>query len=50
MEGDLKEVYFYEYCHKCKNEKVPENSEPCDECLGFPGRINSHKPEKFEPK
>lgn len=46
--GNLKEVLYGNYCGKCKYRKVPENNEPCEECLTNPSRIDSHKPLKFE--
>lgn len=46
--GNIKEVYFGNYCGRCKFKKVPENQEPCEECLSTPGRQDSHKPLKFE--
>ena len=45
---ELKEVYFDQYCPKCKHAKSEEEKEPCDECLAIGGRIDSHKPEYFE--
>lgn len=45
-----KEVYFHEYCKKCKHEKVKDTEEPCSECLGEPLNWNSHKPVKYEEK
>lgn len=45
-----KEVYFNEYCKKCKHEKLPEDETPCDECLTYPFNVESHKPIKFEEK
>ena len=45
-----KEVYFNEYCSKCKHEKVKDEDDPCAECLEEPVNVNSHKPVKFEEK
>jgi hypothetical protein len=45
-----KEVYFHEYCKKCKYEKCKENEQPCDECLGEMTNLNSHRPVKYEKK
>lgn len=45
-----KEVYFEEYCHKCKHEKLKESEDPCFECLSEVTNLNSHKPVKFEAK
>lgn len=47
---NMKEVYFNEYCPKCKNEKLDQAEDPCHECLNIPARQYSHKPEKFEEK
>ena len=48
MEFHEKEVLYSEYCNKCKYSKVPENDEPCEECLSNPTGFDSHKPLKFE--
>lgn len=48
--NDYKEVYFMEYCKKCKHRKVKNTEEPCDECLSEPTNLHSHKPVKFEEK
>ena len=45
-----KEVYFDEYCKKCKHEKVKEHDRPCDECLSEPLNLNTHRPVKYEKK
>ena len=45
-----KEVYFHEFCKKCKHEKVKDTEEPCYECLGEPTNWNSHRPVKYEKK
>lgn len=50
-EYQIKEVYFDEYCHKCKHYEDPEKmsgEDICDFCLSHPFNINSHKPVKFE--
>lgn len=39
MDDAYKEVYFHEYCKKCKHEKNAENEEPCFECLNEPGKF-----------
>lgn len=49
-EENTKEVYFHEYCSKCKYYDDSEADAPCDDCLAEPSNINSHKPIKFEPK
>lgn len=43
-----KEVYFYEYCQKCKFRNKEEYEEPCDECLDMPYNEDSHKPICFK--
>jgi hypothetical protein len=53
MEGinsGYKEVYFEEYCQKCKHEKLKESEDPCYDCLMEAVNLNSHKPVKFEEK
>lgn len=45
-----KEVYFHEYCKKCKHRKVANTEEPCNECLGEPLNLNTHRPVKYEEK
>lgn len=43
-----KEVYFHEYCSKCKHKDVSETKNPCNECLTEGVRLNTHKPLNFE--
>ena len=50
MEYLEKEVYFHQYCQKCKYEKNKETEEPCDDCLAIAVNENSHKPLYFESK
>lgn len=50
MELRDKEVYFNEYCPKCKWSKLPEDKDPCDICLENPSNEWSHKPVYFEEK
>lgn len=50
MESKLKEVKFWDWCEKCKYFKTPETEDPCDECLGYPGNEDSHKPVNFKAK
>lgn len=42
-----KEVYFSDYCSKCKHERVLETEDPCNECLTYPSNEDSHKPVNF---
>ena len=50
MDDAYEEVYFHEYCKKCKHEKNAENEEPCFECLNEPENLHSHKPVNWEAK
>lgn len=50
MEEGYKEVYFNEYCEKCKYKDKKEDDTPCDECLSNPVNVHSHKPVKYEEK
>ena len=45
-----KEVYFHEYCKKCRHEKLKENEEPCSTCLDEFTNLNTHRPVKYEEK
>lgn len=44
----MKEVYFDQYCPKCKNCDLEGDKEPCCDCLSEPVNQYSHKPVKFE--
>ena len=49
MDEELyKEVYFHEYCKKCKHVQVKDTDEPCNECLENPTNLYSHKPVNWE--
>lgn len=48
MIGDKKEVFFQDWCYRCKHWSKDENEEPCDECLSEPGNEDSHKPTEWE--
>lgn len=45
-----KEVYFDEWCPKCKYHDTDESEDPCDTCLEYPSNVNSHKPIEFKEK
>lgn len=49
-EQNYKEVYFHEYCKKCKHEKLTEFEEPCAECINESLNADSHRPVKYEQK
>lgn len=48
IENNYKEVYFSEYCSKCKHKDTAETDTPCSECLADPVNLYSHKPVCFE--
>ena len=48
MQTETKFVYFDKYCIVCKNVKIVETEDPCNDCLATPVNINSHKPVNFE--
>ena len=48
MRYDYKEVYFNQYCKTCKYEDVEDVEDPCNECLGEPFNLNSHKQVNYE--
>lgn len=51
MDNDgMQEVYFDEYCEKCKHALVKDTDDPCNECLDEPTNLYSHKPVKWEDK
>lgn len=45
-----KEVYFDQWCPKCKHQAVDETKDPCNECLDYSWNEDSHKPVNFEEK
>ena len=50
MNEGMKEVYFNQYCEKCKHADMKEDEEPCCECLCEPVNQYSHKPVRYEEK
>ncbi len=46
--GETKIVEFEKWCETCKYKDIPENEEPCEECISMGVREYSHKPEKYE--
>ena len=48
--NDYKEVYFDQYCKKCKNQKLKETEEPCSECIAEATNLNTHRPVYYEEK
>ena len=50
METFYKEVYFSEWCPKCKYYENSESEDPCWDCLDKSCNINSHKPTQFKEK
>lgn len=41
---NLQEVYYDRYCKTCEHKKLPEEADPCDECLSNPVNYATHKP------
>lgn len=39
---NLQEVYYDRYCKTCKHKKLPEEADPCDECLSNPVNYATH--------
>lgn len=50
MNDGYKEVYYNEYCHKCKNFKKDVIDDRCNECLSEPVNLHTHRPVKFEER
>lgn len=51
VKHNQKEVYFENYCNKCKHRKKGEHEDPCDICLATAVRYDgSRKPIKFEKR
>lgn len=48
MDTGMKEVYFDQYCKTCMHLGVPEELDPCAECLEEPFNQDSHKPVRYE--
>lgn len=46
--SEYKEVYFDQYCEKCKYKDLSEESDECNACLEEPANLYSHKPVGFE--
>lgn len=44
-----KEVYFHQYCNKCKHFGDDESSDICNDCLASPSNEDSHKPVNYKP-
>ena len=44
----MKEVYFDQYCEKCKNRDLEADKEPCSEGWSEPVNQYSHKPGELE--
>lgn len=43
------EVYFDQYCEKCKYWNKKDVEDPCNECLDTWVNLYSHKPIHFQP-
>lgn len=49
-ENGQKFCNFRLYCPKCAHYEVPQEEEPCNECLGCPTNTHSEKPVNYKPK
>lgn len=43
-----KEVYFHEFCKTCIHKEIDDVKDPCNDCLGEPCNLYSHKPVYYE--
>ena len=50
MDNIDKEVFYSEYCWRCKYKTVDENEEPCETCMTEFFNEYSHKPTQFVPE
>ncbi len=50
MEYNYKMVNLHKYCPTCKYEDVPEEDDPCNECIDNPVNEHTEKPVKWEAK
>ncbi len=41
---NTKEVWFDQYCKTCKYSSNKDYEDPCNDCLDYPGNVDSHKP------
>lgn len=48
MDTETKFVWFGDYCSRCQYKDSSEGEDPCNECLGEPVNLNSHKPINFK--
>lgn len=48
MNYDYKEVDFATYCKTCKYKDVDDVKDPCNDCLGEPCNLHSHKPVNYK--
>lgn len=49
-EKNTKEVYYLDYCRKCKYSDLSEFKDPCNACLTTPFNYDSHKPINYKEK
>jgi hypothetical protein len=50
MSDDYKEVYYNEYCPKCRYYEKGKIDDRCDKCLSEPVNLHTHRPVNFEEK
>lgn len=48
--NEYKEVRFDLFCSKCVFRDIPQDEEPCNECLSGTTNLHSIKPIKFKEK
>ena len=48
MNENYKEVYYNEYCPRCKHFKNSMTDDPCNDCLTESVNLYTHRPVKFE--
>lgn len=50
MEDIYKEVYFDQFCKTCEHKDLPEDEDPCHDCLHESVNLYSHKPVYWKEK
>lgn len=46
-DNEYQEVYYWEYCPKCKYYDKNSLKKPCEHCMDNPINLYSHKPVNF---
>lgn len=50
MDENMKLVDFSKWCPQCKYGELPEDADPCWDCLAEPANVESTKPVKWKGK